>query len=191
MNSSSYFFFSGDLEACRCFAECLYQQLLEQPQQLKRDSQLMASQLMMQHESPPTCHVEIYYLHQALSRPSDQLASSQPGLLQLHQINLRRGPLDPTEAALCLALAATRMRLGWPLHRRADLSAAWNVVSNAARRYIAPPRQVGVLQMIHVVSHLATVLPPGGIVKNAAEDTWTSPEQKTTALSWQPGKYGL
>ncbi len=160
--------------------ECLYQQLLEQPQQLKRDKQLMASLLMMQHESPPTCHVEIYYLHQALSRPSDQLAS-QPGLLQLHQINLQRGPLDPTEAALCLALAATRMRLGWPPHRRADLSAAWNVVSNAARRYIAPPRLVGVLQMIHVVSHLATVLPPGGGVKNTAEeDTWTSPapEQK-------------
>ncbi len=157
--------------------EHLYQQLLEQPQQLKRDKQLMASQLMMQHESPPTCHVEIYYLHLALSRPSEQLASSQPGLLQLHQINHRRGPLDPSEAALCLALAATRMRLGCPPHCRADLSAAWNVVSNAARRYIAPPRLVGVLQMIHVVSHLATVLPPCGALKNTAEDTWTSPEQ--------------
>jgi hypothetical protein len=154
--------------------ECLYQSLLEQPQQLKRDSQLMASQLM----SPPTCHVEIYYLHLALSRPGDQLASSQPGLLQLQQINLRRGPLDSTEAALCLALAATRMRLGWPLHRRVDLSAAWNLVSNAARRYIAPTRLVGVLQMIHVVSHLATVLPPCGVLKNTAEDTWTSPELK-------------
>ncbi len=158
--------------------EYLYQSLLDQPKQLKRDSQLMTSQLMLQHESPPTCHVEIYYLHLALSRPSDQLAS-QPGLLQLHQINLRRGPLDATEAALCLALAATRMRLGWPPHRRADLSAAWNLVSNAARRYIAPPRLVGVLQMIHVVSHLATVLPPGGALKNSAEDTWTSPEQKS------------
>ncbi len=160
--------------------ECLYQQLLEQPQQLKRDSQLMASQLM----SPPACHVEIYYLHLALSRPSEQLASSQSGLLRLYQINHRRGPLDPTEAALCLALAATRMRLGWPPHRRADLSAAWNLVSNAARRYIAPPRLVGVLQMIHVVSHLATVLPPGGVLRNTAEervlssDTWTSPELK-------------
>jgi hypothetical protein len=168
------------LEACRCFVECLYQQLLEQPQQLKRDSQLMASQLM----SPPACHVEIYYLHLALSRPSEQLASSQSGLLRLYQINHRRGPLDPTEAALCLALAATRMRLGWPPHRRADLSAAWNLVSNAARRYIAPPRLVGVLQMIHVVSHLATVLPPGGVLRNTAEervlssDTWTSPELK-------------
>ncbi len=167
------FLSSGELEACRCFVERLYQQLLEQPQQLKRDKQLMASQLM----STPACHVEIYYLHQALSRPSEQLGS-QPGLLQLHQINLRRGPLDPTAAALCLALAATRMRLVWPPHRRADLSAAWNVVSNAARRYIAPPRLVGVLQMIHVVSHLATVLPPGGVVRNSTEDTWTSPEQK-------------
>ncbi len=175
-NNEQYLLFlcSGDLEACRCFVEYLYQQLLEQPQQLKSDKQLMASQLM----SPPTCHVEIYYLHLALSRPSDQLASSQPGLLQLHQINLRRGPLDATEAALCLALAATRMRLGWPPHRRADLSAAWNVVSNAARRYIVPQRLVGVLQMIHVVTHLATVLPPSGFVKNKAEDTWTSPEQK-------------
>jgi hypothetical protein len=172
--TNSLFLFSGELEACRCFVEYLYQQLLEQPQQLKHDSQLMASQLM----SPSACHVEIYYLHLALSRPSEQLASSQPGLLQLQQINLRRGPLDPTEAALCLALAATRMRLGCPPHRRADLSAAWNVVSNAARRYIAPPRLVGVLQMIHVVSHLATVLPPCGGVRNTAEDTWTSPEQK-------------
>jgi hypothetical protein len=180
LNNEQYllFRFSGELEACRYFVEYLYQQLLEQPQQLKRDKQLMASQLMMQHESPPACHVEIYYLHLALSRPSDQLASSQPGLLQLHQINLRRGPLHPTEAALCLALAATRMRLGWPPHRQADLSAAWNVVSNAARRYIAPQRLVGVLQMVHVVSHLATVLPPGGVLKNTAEDTWTSPEQK-------------
>ena len=124
--------------------------------------------------------LEIYYLHLALSRAPGELAQLA-GLLQLNQVVTRRG-LNLTEGSLCLALSATRLRLlAWPAHCRAELSAIWDQVSNAARRHVAPARLVGVLQLVHMASQVATVMPPDGRLEKLYE------QSSSSSSSWTGG----
>jgi hypothetical protein len=145
----------------------LYQQLLGQD---LASSPGRAAALLQETSIVPgsAAQLEIFYLHVALSPV--QLGPQLAGLLQLRQV-LGRYRLDMREAALCLALSATRFRLSWPHHRRAELSAVWDKVSNAARRHIVPDRLVGVLQLVHMASNLATMLPPDGVLEKL--NGWT------------------
>jgi hypothetical protein len=156
----------GELESCRYFVASLYQQLLGKPSPVPTSSE---------------AHLELFHLHLALTRPRDQLTGPLTGLLSLQQVAARL-ELSLTEGSLCLALAATRLRLTWPAHCRAELTAVWDQVSNAARRHLVPSRLVGLLQLVHMVSHVATVLPDDGRPEKLCSGNWNG--SGTGAVGW-------
>jgi hypothetical protein len=141
----------------------LYQQLLGKPSPIPPSSE---------------AHLELFYLHLTITRPADQLAT---GLLPLQQVASRL-ELSLGEGSLCLALAATRLRLTWPAHCRAELTAVWDQVSNAARRHLVPARLVGLLQLVHMAAHVATtVLPDGSQPEKLFGGNWNGP---SSAVGW-------
>ena len=59
--------------------------------------------------------------------------------------------LAPSEVVLCMAMAATRPRLTWPVASRQELGMLWDLMAGMVRRSVTSLRMAAMLQLVHQV----------------------------------------
>ena len=105
-------------------------------------------------------HTEVAAIHLLTSRPPLELMMI-PLMSELSVQVVGLG-LVPSEVVLCMAMAATRPRLTWPVASRQELGMLWDLMAGMVRRSVSSMRMAAMLQLVHQVQAVTFYVGHGG-----------------------------
>ena len=117
-------------------------------------------------------HTEIAALHLVTTRPPLDLLSVP--LLSELAVQVSSLGLAPTEVVLCMALAATRPRLTWPVSSRQELGMLWDHVAGTVRRSVDSARMAAMLQLVQQVQAVTFYIGPLGMFNSLPPSSMSS-----------------
>lgn len=103
-------------------------------------------------------HTEIAALHLVTTRPPLELLAVP--LLSELAVQVSSLALAPTEVVLCMALAATRPRLTWPVASRQELGMLWELIAGTVKRSVDSSRMAAMLQLVQQVQAVTFYIGP-------------------------------
>ena len=133
-----------------------------------------------------SAHMEVACIHLITTRPPMELMSIP--LISELAVQSASLCLVPSEVVLCMAMAATRPRITWPLASRHELSMLWDLIAGTVRRSCSNIRMAAMLQLVHQVQALNYYINPMTLMTSFNQAFQpTSATQLTNPFSYPPG----